>query len=75
MEDTAFALNEMGLLTRWGKGVGEEERDGEGEGEGEGERKCKSGRPVVVLTRERIEEIYVQRKIKNPCLHLRHVKL
>ncbi|KAJ3838819.1 acyl-CoA N-acyltransferase [Lentinula raphanica] len=60
VDDAAFALNEMGMLKRWGK-LSDEDSDEQ---------------LMVVLTREMVEKVVKERGVKDGLvLHLSHVKL
>lgn len=59
VEDAAFALNECGLLTR---------RKREGDGDDDEEE-------VIVLSREMVEAVAVERKVKRMCMDMSRVLL
>ncbi|KAF9007906.1 acyl-CoA N-acyltransferase [Cyathus striatus] len=76
IEDTAFALNECGLLTRRlarrqdGNGNGKEREDTEEPSNGQFD-----GETMVVITRQRVEEVAQERRVKKTCIDLAHVLL
>ena len=73
VEDAAFALNECGLLVRGPCshfGAGDDDADANGvDGHG--------GEEVgeLVITREMVERVAVERDVKRPCIDLAHVLL
>ncbi|KAK7688061.1 hypothetical protein QCA50_008431 [Cerrena zonata] len=71
VEDTAFAMNECGLLVRKQK-VENEHGDGSEEGEGaEGEDE----EEMIVISREMVELVAKERNVKKMCMDLAHVLL
>ncbi|KAL4244209.1 MYST (SAS/MOZ) family protein [Abortiporus biennis] len=80
MEDAAFAMNECGLLSRRlkpdddeSKEVGEETEDGESMSN----LKTSTGtvEETVVVSRELVEQIAKERRVKKMCMDLAHVLL
>jgi histone acetyltransferase HTATIP/histone acetyltransferase MYST1 len=67
VEDTAFALNECGLLTRRYRG----------NSSGHGSANGRSAEPeeVIMISRERIEAVAKERQVKRTCMDLVHVLL
>lgn len=66
VEDAAFALNEVGLLARRLR-IDDEDRNMDSEEEQPDE--------MIVLTREMVEAVALERKVKIPCIRLNHVLL
>ena len=88
IEDVAFALNECGLLVRRrrvsqpSKWKSKEEPEKDGEGDGDEEVKVKEEKEhkdedelCITISREMVEAVAQERRVKRMCLDLAHVLL
>ena len=64
VEDAAFALNECGLLTRWYSN-GHDNVNGRAE----------EAEEVIMISREMIEAVAKERRVKRTCMDLVHILL
>lgn len=77
VEDTAFAMNECGLLVRSQKldgGKGDKRDKSERSVDGEGEKETEE-EEIIVISREMVELVAKERKVKKMCMDLAHVLL
>ena len=70
VEDTAFAMNECGLLVRKQKIDNPDEEHGNAEENGHGEEE-----EIIVISREMVELVAKERNVKKMCMDLAHVLL